>query len=45
MNWVETVSKYYKAGYYTNEQVKIFVVKGKITATDYENIIGIAYIV
>ena len=38
MNWFEKVKKYYKAGYYKNEQVKVFVVGEKITEDNYKEI-------
>jgi len=44
MNWVKVVTDYYNAGYYTADQVKTFVVKGKITADDYQTITGQAYV-
>ena len=44
MNWFKLVFDYYKAGYYTADQVKVFVVKGKITADEYEQITGQAYV-
>lgn len=44
MNWFEKVKKYYKAGYYTNEQVKVFVVGEKITKEQYKEITGIDYV-
>lgn len=43
MNLVEIVGKYFNAGYYTVNQVKIFVVKGKITSTDFQTITGQVY--
>lgn len=36
-SWIET---YYKAGYYTNDQMKVFVTAGWITADDYQAITG-----
>lgn len=44
MNWFEKVERYYKAGYYTNDQVKIFVVSKKITEEEYKSITGENYI-
>lgn len=44
MNWTQICTTYYQAGYYTNDSLKVFVVKGKITATDYQTITGIAYV-
>jgi uncharacterized XkdX family phage protein len=43
MNWVQTVTQYFQAGYYTPAQVAVFVAKGKITAADYQTITGQAY--
>ncbi|WP_407310898.1 XkdX family protein [Desulfosporosinus sp. SB140] len=43
MNWVQIVTQYYQSGFYTTDQVKVFVAKGKITATDYKNITGTDY--
>lgn len=45
MDWVKTISDFYKDGYYTVNNVKIFVVKGKITAADFKNITGQDYAV
>ncbi|MFE4571278.1 XkdX family protein [Paenibacillus chitinolyticus] len=36
MDWYKTVSTYYKMGIYTNDNVKVFVVKNKITPDQYE---------
>lgn len=44
MNWYQICSDYYKAGYYTNASLKIFVEKGKITADQYKIITGIDYV-
>lgn len=43
MNWFKTISDYYKSGYYTDEQVKVFVAKSKITSDQYQQITGQAY--
>lgn len=43
MDWKKIISQYYNSGYYTTDQVKVFVVKDKITPTDYQGITGIAY--
>lgn len=43
MDWFKTVSWYYKDGFYTNEQVKMFVEKSKITAEQYQEITGEPY--
>lgn len=44
MDWFKIVSAYFKAGYYTENQVKVFVVKGKITADEYQQITGQVYV-
>jgi phage uncharacterized protein, XkdX family len=44
MNWFSICSDYYNAGYYTNDSLKTFVVKGKITADQYKTITGIDYV-
>jgi len=44
MNWFKIISDYFKSGYYTAEQVKIFVAKGKITADEYQQITGQVYV-
>lgn len=38
-----TVLNYYKKGYYTNEQMKVFVKAKFISAEDYEQATGIPY--
>lgn len=43
MNWFKIVKDAYDAGTYTKENVRVFVVKGKITAAQYEEITGEAY--
>lgn len=43
MDWNKIVSDYYNAGYYTVDQVKVFVAKGKITAEQYSIITGDDY--
>ena len=43
MDWFKTVSTFYAAGYYTVNQVKVFVIKGKITAEQYKTITGQDY--
>lgn len=42
---VKAVKRYYDMGLYTKENVKIFVVAGKITAEDYKLITGEEYTV
>lgn len=44
MNWFEKIERYYNLGYYTNDQVKLFVVGGRITAEQYKLITGEDYI-
>ncbi|MCY9591443.1 XkdX family protein [Paenibacillus chitinolyticus] len=36
MDWFKTVKVYYDKGFYTNDNVKVFVVKNKITSEQYE---------
>lgn len=43
MNWFKTVSDFYKSGFYTDEQVKVFVDKSKITSDQYQQITGQTY--
>ncbi|MCY9594133.1 XkdX family protein, partial [Paenibacillus chitinolyticus] len=38
MDWFKTVKTYYDAGYYTNDNVKVFVIKNKITVAQYKQI-------
>ncbi|MCM3316191.1 XkdX family protein [Rummeliibacillus stabekisii] len=44
MDWFRTVSDFYKSGYYTDDQVKIFVVKGKITSQQFQKITDQEYL-
>jgi len=44
MDWFKIVSDYFKAGYYTADQAKVFVIKGKITAEQYQQITGQVYV-
>lgn len=44
MNWFEKVKRYYDKGMYTNDQVKVFVLSGKITELQYKEITGEDYI-
>lgn len=44
MNWYETVRRYYGKGFYTNEQVKVFVMGSKINEEEYKQITGIDYV-
>ncbi|MCR4436148.1 MAG: XkdX family protein [Clostridiales bacterium] len=43
MDWYSVVNDYYKTGYYTIDQVKVFVQKGKITAVQFQEITGQEY--
>jgi len=43
MDWNAICTEYYNAGYYTATQVAVFVVKGKITAAQYQTITGQTY--
>lgn len=43
MDWLKTCTKYYPK-YYDNDDLKVFVIKGKITEVDYQTITGIAYV-
>lgn len=43
MNWFTIVKSNYDAGYYTEEQVKVFVVKNKINEEQYNEITGEKY--
>lgn len=40
MEWFALVKRYYQAGWYTVEQVQVFVDAGKITAEQAEEIVG-----
>jgi uncharacterized XkdX family phage protein len=44
MNWFSLVQRYYNAGYYTKEQVAVFVTSGKITPEQYQQITGDPYV-
>ena len=43
MNWFLTAKRYYDMGFYTKEQVKVFVAAGKITEEQYKEITGKDY--
>jgi uncharacterized XkdX family phage protein len=43
MDWFRTVLDFFKAGYYTVDQVKIFVAKNKITEEQFKIITGQNY--
>lgn len=45
MDWFKFVKDNYDAGNYTKENVAVFVVKGKITAAQYQEITGEEYAV
>lgn len=45
MDWVKICTDYYKARYYNNDNLNIFVIKGKITPEQYQTITGIEYVV
>lgn len=40
-----TIKKYYDKGYYTNEDMKVFVNAGYITEEEYQDITGVEYVV
>lgn len=44
MNWFPIVQRYYERGYYSKEQVAVFVSAGKITPEQYEVITGDVYV-
>lgn len=44
MDWVKICTDYYNAGYYNDTNLKTFVVKLKITTTNYQTITRIAYV-
>ena len=43
MDWFEKVNRFYSRGYYTNEDVKVFVRYNKITPEQYKEITGEEY--
>ncbi|UQW98197.1 XkdX family protein [Rummeliibacillus sp. G93] len=43
MDWFKTISDFYKSGFYTDNQVKVFVVKGKITTEQFQQITNQTY--
>lgn len=43
MDWFNTVKNFYDSGLYDKAKVAVFVVKGKITAQQYEQITGESY--
>jgi uncharacterized XkdX family phage protein len=44
LDWYTVVKRYYERGYYTNNEVKLFVQAGKITPEQYEEITGEPYV-
>jgi uncharacterized XkdX family phage protein len=44
MDWFKVVKEYYDAGFYTVDQVKVFVQKDKITAVQFQEITGQEYL-
>lgn len=44
MNWYSLVQRYYNLGYYTVDQVKVFVVANKITEAEFTQITGQPYV-
>lgn len=44
MDWVKIITDYYIAGLYTIDQVKRFVIKGKITSDQFKEITGEDYV-
>lgn len=43
MNWFEKIKRYYEGGYYTIDQVRVFVRAGKITEEQFTEITGQEY--
>lgn len=41
--WYNSVKRYYDMGFYTNENVKVFVIAGMVTAEEYRLITGEEY--
>lgn len=44
MNWFEKVKRYYGKGYYTNDDIIIFVKGNKISREQYKEITGVELI-
>ena len=42
--WYDSIKRYYNMGFYTNEQMKIFVVAEFITVEQYKEITGVEYV-
>lgn len=45
MNWLPKIKRFYEGNYWTKEQVKNAVEKGKITEEEYKEITGEGYAV
>lgn len=43
MQWYAMIKRFYEAGYYTTDNVKVFVTAGKITSEQYQEITGVTY--
>lgn len=43
MNWFETVKRYHDLGFYSAENVKLFVDGGKLSEEEYKAITGVDY--
>lgn len=43
--WYNSVKRYYDMGFYTKDNVKVFVVAGMVTDEDYKKITGDVYVV
>lgn len=43
IDWFEKANRYYSKGKYTKEEVKVFVISGKITEEEYKEITGEDY--
>lgn len=43
MDWFKIISTYYSDGYYSIDQVKVFVTKEKITVGEFKEITGQDY--
>lgn len=45
MDWLKICTEYYNLGFYNTTNLKIFVVKSKITAEQYKEITGMSYVI
>lgn len=45
MDWIKICTNYFNDGFYNTSSLKTFVIKGKITESDYQKITGTDYIV